>query len=245
MRFSGFARLGDFCVRLRRLKNSAALLALALAAAVAPPCASGTRRTVGPPASLVEHVKRAVVVVNSYDERGRLLSQGSGFFVRQTQITTNLHVVGRAARVEVVTFGGRVRAVGGVVAMDGGRDLALLQLDGAPEGVRPLAFVESAPPAGEEVFVVSNPRGSLWEVSRGTTLGLRVFPELGPLVPFTASVARGSSGGPVVDLRGRVVGVATMGLLRAAGEDFFAVPAEHAARLRARTLMPFPLRNGD
>ena len=231
-------------MRLRRLKNSAVLLALALAAAAAPASAGGAR-TAGPPPRLVEHVKRAVVVVNSYDERGRLLSQGSGFFVRQTQITTNLHVVGRAARVEVVTFGGRVRAVEGVVAMDARRDLALLQIGVAPEEVRPLAFVESAPPAGEEVFVVSNPRGSLWEVSRGTTLGLRVFPELGPLVPFTASVARGSSGGPVVDLRGRVVGVATMGLLRAAGEDFFAVPAEHAARLRARALMPFPLRNGD
>ena len=232
-------------MRLRRLRNSAALLTLALVAAVGPPAASGGARTAGPPSRLVEHVKRAVVVVNSYDERGRLLSQGSGFFVRQTQITTNLHVVGRAARVEVVTFGGRVRAVDGVVALDGRRDLALLQVGGAPEEVRPLAFVESAPPAGEEVFVVSNPRGSLWEVSRGTTLDLRVFPELGPLVPFTASVARGSSGGPVVDLRGRVVGVATMGLLRASGEDFFAVPAEHAARLRPRTLMPFPLRNGD
>jgi S1-C subfamily serine protease len=231
-------------VSLRRLNNRAALLALALVSAFAPPPATDAR-TAGPPSRLVEHVKRAVVVVNSYDERGRLLSQGSGFFVRQTQITTNLHVVGAAARVEVVTFGGRVCAVEGVVALDGRRDLALLQLGGAAEGVRPLAFVESAPPAGEEVFVVSNPRGSLWEVSRGTTLAPREFPELGPLVPFTAAVARGSSGGPVVDLRGRVVGVATMGLLRASGEDFFAVPAEHAARLRPRALMPFPLRNGD
>ena len=238
------ARRGDFCVRLRRLNNRAALLTLALVSAVAPPSARGAH-TVGPPSSLVDHVKRAVVVVNSYDERGRLLSQGSGFFVRPTQVTTNLHVVGAAARVEVVTFGGRVCAVEGVVALDGRRDLALLQVGGAPEGVRPLVFVESAPAAGEEVFVVSNPRGSLWEVSRGTTLGLREFPELGPLVPFTATVARGSSGGPVVDLRGRVVGVATMGLLRASGEDFFAVPAEHAARLRPRTLMPFPLRQGD
>ena len=100
-------------MRLRRLKNRAALLTLALVAAVAPQPAIGGARTAGPPVRLVDHVKRAVVVVNSYDERGRLLSQGSGFFVRQTQITTNLHVVGRAARVEVVTFGGRVRAVEG------------------------------------------------------------------------------------------------------------------------------------
>jgi hypothetical protein len=36
-----------------------------------------------------------------------------------------------------------------------------------------------------------------------------------------------------------------MGLQRASGEDFFAVPAEHAARLRPRTLSPFPLLNDD
>jgi serine protease Do len=236
-------RRGDYSVQLRRLNINAAILTLALVSTFAAPSSAAART--GPAPGLVDHVKRAVVVVNSYDGRGRLLSQGSGFFVRPTQFITNLHVVGAASRVEVVTFSGRVRSVEGVVALDAMRDLALLQVGGGPEGVRPLAFVLTAPRVGEEVFVVSNPRGSFWEVSRGATLGLRHFPELGPLVPFTATVARGSSGGPVVDLRGRVVGVATMGLLRASGEHFFAVPAEHAARLRPRTLSPFPLLNGD
>jgi S1-C subfamily serine protease len=199
-------------------------------------------------ALLVEHVKRAVVLVKAFDERGRSVAQGSGFFVREDTVVTSLHVVGLAARVEVTTYGGETRAVEGVAAFDSGRDLALLQT--ARDWARPVATLTTSgqsPVEGEEVFVVGNPRGSLWEVSYGKALAPWVSPELGRLLPFTAAVARGSSGGPVVNLRGQVVGVATMGLRRAPVEQFYAVPGQEVAglTLRRRALMTFPLQPCD
>jgi serine protease Do len=193
-----------------------------------------------PFSGMIAQVKRAVVVVNSFDARGRLISQGSGFFVRDGHIVTNLHVIGRASRVEIKTFSGQTLAVEGVVALEQGQDLVLLQLDESAEEVTVLPVADAPPRAGEEVFVVSNPHGSPWEVSRGAALGSREFPELGRLMPITAPISQGSSGGPVVNLQGRVVGVATMGL-RASVEQYFALPGEYVAHLRPSPLRPFPL----
>lgn len=190
---------------------------------------------------LLDHVKRAVVVVNTYDERGRLQSQGSGFFVRRGQVVTNLHVVGRAARVEVRTFDGQSHAAAGVVAFSEARDLALLQTDCTSPDVSNLAVDERAPREGEEVFVVGNPQGRAWAVSRGQTLAVWESQDVGALVRISAAISRGSSGSPVVNMRGRVVGVATL-TVSGGGDSFFAVPAEQAARLRPGDLKTFPLQ---
>ncbi len=214
------------------------LLALCLAL---PLSHVSVRGAAEPSPYVVEHVKRAVVIVKAFDGRGRLLTQGSGFFVGPRDVVTNLHVVGRAARVEVLTFGGETCRVEGLAASDPARDLALMRV-GADAGDVETLEVESAETlAGEGVFVVSNPRGSLWQVSEGEALAPREFPEIGRLVPLTARVARGSSGGPVVNMRGRVVGVATMSLRKSSVEEYFALPAEDVARLRPGAPKPFPL----
>ena len=232
---------------MRRVRTP--LRVFTLAVLLVPVCAgrAGTAAAAwGLAPDLVERVKRAVVVVSSYDEGGHTVAQGSGFFVRPGEVVTNLHVVGRAARVEVLTFGGRTCEVTGVAAFDAGRDLALLRVgDDDAEDVSTLEVEASAPRAGEDVFVVSNPRGSFWQVSEGTALAPREFPEIGRLLPFTAQVSRGSSGGPVVNLRGRVVGVATMSLQKSSVEEYFALPGEEVLRLRPGAPRPFPLRPSD
>lgn len=207
---------------------------------------SPSRARAGEPLpDLVSHVKRAVVIVNSFDGRGRLLAQGSGFFVGRERIVTNLHVVGTATRVEVKTFGGQTFAVEGVRAFDAKRDLALLEASvPATSEIAMLELAAASPRPGEEIFVVSNPRGAAWQVTSGLALAAWEFQELGAMLPFTAAVSRGSSGGPVVNLQGRVVGIATMSLRRA--EEFhLAVPGECAAALRPEALLAFPLSSAE
>ena len=218
-----------------------AVLLVSAQAGRAGACAAAAQ---GPAPGLVERVKRAVVVVSSFDESGRVVAQGSGFFVRPGEVVTNLHVVGRAARVEVLTFGGQTCTVAGVAAFDAARDLALLRVGEGAIDVATLEVETAATRAGEDVFVVSNPRGSLWQVSEGTALTAREFPDIGRLVPITAQVSRGSSGGPVVNLRGRVVGVATMSL-KSSVEEYFALPGEDLIRLRPGAPRPFPLKASE
>lgn len=189
----------------------------------------------------VSQVKRAVVVVNTFDERGKPLFRGSGFFVGGSRLVTNLHVVGTAARVEVKTFDGQTLRVAGAVAFDASRDLALLETSAPPAGVATLELEESGPSVGEEIFVVGHPNGGACEVTRGNALTLWRFQEAGEMLRITAAISRGSSGSPVVNLRGRVVGVATMNLRRS-GDFYFAVPGQDILSLRPDRLAPFPLQ---
>lgn len=244
-------------MRARRLPQICVML-FAFALSPAPPAAATAPRAHGSPVAshplvapapsaelLLEHVKRAVVAVNSYDERGRVQARGTGFFVRPGQIVTNLHVVGRASRVEVLTFDGRRHAVAGVLALSRARDLALMQTGGDDcAEVATLLFDEAEPRAGEEIFVVGNPQGHAWKVSRGRTLAVWESQDVGALVRISAPIGRGSSGSPVVNLRGRVVGVATLSR-KGVEESFFAVPSDEAARLRPAVLRPFPLETFD
>lgn len=220
-------------------RKSLALIALALAFSA--PRARGAE----PAADIVNHVKRAVVVVNSFDARGRLLTQGSGFFVGRALVVTNLHVVGTAARVEVRTFDGETYAVAGLRAYDPARDLALLEA-AVPAPAQPpaLRLADAPPRPSEEIFVVSHPRGAEWRVTRGRALAPWLSQELGEMIPFTAAVSRGSSGGPVLNLEGRVVGVATMSF-SGPREFHLAVPGGCAAALRPEALRPFPLLAAD
>ena len=234
-------------VRIQIRKAFLLLAACVLLAAAAAPLAATVAATASRPTLpdlLIQHVKHSVVIVNAYDERGRHLSQGSGFFVASNRIVTNLHVVGRASRVEIETFDGQSRAVEGVVAFDAKRDLALLQPSASTSEVSTLTVEDSPSRTGDEIFVVSNPQGYTWQVSRGTTLALWDFQDFGELVRITASISQGSSGGPVVNLQGRVVGIATMSL-KATGEFYFAVPGDRIAQLRPGPLMPFPLQAGE
>jgi S1-C subfamily serine protease len=191
--------------------------------------------------ALIMRVKRAVVILTTYDERGYLISQGSGFFVAPDRIITNAHVINTAARAQIETFDGHTFHAQGAVAIDEKRDLALLQIDAQASTATTLLIEDTIPAQGEEVFVVSNPRGSSWKVSSGAALATWNFQELGTLIRITAAISRGSSGGPVVNSEGRVVGIATMCLKRSE-ELYFAIPGKSISTLRLGTLMTFPLQ---
>ena len=133
------------------------------------------------------------------------VSTGSGFFVSsEGHVLTNAHVVRDCAAVHAPP-GVAVR----VVARDDASDLALL--DGPPSGaVAPFRAGRGIRP-GDEVVVVGYPlRGMLASeanVTRGNVSALAGPGDDRRLFQMTAPVQPGSSGGPVLDLAGRVVGV--------------------------------------
>jgi serine protease Do len=186
---------------------------------------------------LVEHVKRAVVMITTYDKEGSQLLQGSGFFISPNQIVTNMHVLNDAYKATIKTFDGRSYQVQGMLAMDKKGDLAIIQVETIRSKIRILSLEKSVPTKEESVIVVSNPIGSPWNVTKGKTVKVWNFVDLGNLIQMTASIARGSSGGPVVNRYGLVVGVATLHL-KSAEELNFAIPVNHINRLSIGPLAP-------
>lgn len=177
-----------------------------------------------PSAEKLSELKRAVVIVTTFDKQDKPLLQGSGFFIKTDCIVTNLHVIKDAGHIRIKTFAGKTSTVQNVIAADEKDDLALLQTEGSLSDS--ILQLEDAPPVeGDAIVVLSNPQGSPWKVTRGRVGLLWEFGGSSGRIQITAEILPGSSGGPVVNEQGRVVGVAAMHIPSA--EDLnFAVPTE-------------------
>jgi S1-C subfamily serine protease len=167
-------------------------------------------------------------------------SVGSGVvIVDRGTILTNLHVVAGAARIQV-RFADGLESDARLVAQQPENDLAVLQADTVPDDLaaavmRPRADLQP----GETVVAVGFPFGIGPSVSAGVVSGLhRQYrspdgaTQLSNLIQFDAAVNPGSSGGPLLNAAGEVVGIVTA-MLDPGGGGFagigFAVPVETAA----------------
>lgn len=167
----------------------------------------------------------AVFLIEVRNASGEVVGIGSGFLIDGGRIVTNAHVV----------EGGQPHLRTGVVALplsidrlDPDVDLAVLRAD-APIEARPLRLAAAEPDIGTTVFVLGNPRGLERTISEGLLSGRRRL-EGRELLQMTAAISPGSSGGPVVDAAGQVVGI-TVGSFTKGQSLNFAVPVSALRRL--------------
>ncbi len=152
-------------------------------------------------------------------------SLGSGFVVSPNGlVVTNLHVVAGRAEVLVV-IGGEKLPVKRIYNGDIKRDLVVLEVE--TKGLRALRLGDSdRVRTGEQVVAIGNPLGLDHTVSNGLVSAVReVAPEL-TMLQISAPIAPGSSGGPLFNDRGEVIGVAT-GILVGGQNLNFGVPVNY------------------
>jgi probable HAF family extracellular repeat protein len=203
----------------------------------------------GDAAQLVARTEPAVVTICCPD------GGGSGFVVDEMGvIVTNYHVVEGAAEATVV-FPDKTRfVVNGFLACAPGKDLALLKISPAGRKLPTLRLAEVAPAKGEKVYAFGEPMGLSGSVSDGMVAAVRRSAELPgtqergydaglELIQMTAPISPGNSGGPLVNARGEVVGVNTIGSVIIAQNVNFAVSAIHVRDLiqEGRLNIPRPL----
>ncbi|MBC7899367.1 MAG: tetratricopeptide repeat protein [Saprospiraceae bacterium] len=180
---------------------------------------------------LVRRIKPSAVAIETFDAKGNTLSRGSGFFIAPDRVITNRHVIERSSRVEIHLIDGKKFTVRGVLAVDGEGDLALLQVDVPKALAIPLPVVRTVPQEGESIVVVGNPFGLEGSVSNGIVSAVREISGYGKIIQITAPISPGSSGSPVVNMYGQVIGIAT--LQAAEGQSLnFAVPSERILQLK-------------
>lgn len=134
---------------------------------------------------------------------------GTGFVVRPDGwIATNFHVIASGGRITVTTGDARVFEVVEVLASSPEHDLALVRVDAA--GLASLTLGDSdAVRPGDPVVAIGNPFGLEDTVSNGLISAVRTFHEGSEVLQISAPIAPGSSGGPIFNDRGEVIGVAT------------------------------------
>jgi S1-C subfamily serine protease len=204
---------------------------------VAEPAQGITRRS---PQEIARQAMPAVVVLTMHDRSGQPVSLGSGFFVDQNVIATNAHVIrGSASGSAKSIVNAEQQPITGVVGVDESHDLALLVV-GNPGPALTLA-TDRGVEIGQEVYAIGNPEGLEGTFSAGILSAKRPFGS-DTLLQLTAPLSPGSSGGPVLDGHGDVIGVATA-TFREGQNLNFAVPATHVAALLRSRHEPKPLRS--
>jgi len=184
---------------------------------------------------LVRRIKPSAVAIETYDSKGEKLSRGSGFFVEADRIVTNRHVLEGAYRAEVHASSGAVFPVKGVLAVDAEGDIALLKIDAPAPPVRALPLDKTSPQEGESVVVIGNPLGLEGSVTNGIVSAVRDIPTFGRIIQITAPISSGSSGSPVVNMQGQVIGIATLQITGGQSVNF-AIPSERISQLQVATM---------
>ena len=167
---------------------------------------------------------------------GQRWGVGSGVVLGEGRVLTNAHNV-RGDQVTVTFADGRT-AEGSVAGHDIDADLAVIDVDTGGVPALPWA-ADAAPGVGTPVFALANPGGRGLRVTFGFVSGVdRTFRgprgrRISGSLEHTAPLPPGSSGGPVLDADGRLLGINTHRL----GEGFYlAIPADGALRAQADAL---------
>src|SRR5689334_12534296 len=184
---------------------------------------------------LVRRIKPSAVAIETFDAHGEKLSRGSGFFIETDRIVTNRHVLEGAFRAEIHSSTGAVYQVKGVLAVDAEGDLAVLKIDTPIAYIRPLPLDRTSPQEGESVVVIGNPLGLEGSVTNGIVSAVRDIPTFGRIIQITAPISAGSSGSPVVNMQGQVIGIATLQITGGQSVNF-AIPSERISQLQVAAM---------
>ncbi|HEY0729520.1 MAG TPA: tetratricopeptide repeat protein, partial [Pyrinomonadaceae bacterium] len=130
---------------------------------------------------------------------------------------------------------GTVYPVRGVLAVDAEGDIALLKVDTPTPAIRPLSLDKTSPQEGESVVVIGNPLGLEGSVTNGIVSAVRDIPTFGRIIQITAAISSGSSGSPVVNMQGQVIGIATLQITGGQSVNF-AIPSERISQLQVATM---------
>ena len=207
-----------------KTKTSALALVILLASAL---CASAQTDTAG----VVAKAKPAIVTITTYDSAGKEAGLGTGFLADDSHVVTCYHVIEEAAKATVKTADGKTCKVKEIAASDRIADVAKLSLTDPIKGAKSLTLSKSLPKQGEKVVVVGSPMGLELTVSDGIVSAIRDIPGIAKMLQITAPISPGSSGSPVLNLTGQVVGVVTSYL--AEGQNLnFAVASEQVLSLK-------------
>ncbi|MBA7631579.1 Photosystem I assembly protein Ycf3 [subsurface metagenome] len=178
-------------------------------------------------------VKPAVVTIETYDKKGKPLGNGSGFFInKQGHLITNYHVLKGAYSTIVKTFDGKEYPVKLILAESETTDLIKVSVDIPEQMVKFIELSQNTPEVGERVIVVGSPLGLEQTVSEGIVSAIRDIPTIGKIFQISAPSFPGSSGGPVLNMKGQVIGIVTFGTWNAEQNMDFAVSGEQVLTLK-------------
>lgn len=180
--------------------------------------------------ALFRSAQNSVVVVVPVDAYSRPMALGTGFFIKDGRyVVTNHHVIKGSSAVRVKISEGNVVQAERVRAVDKDHDIAILEMPSEGLG-DPLPLADGNPEVGEEILAIGNPSGLEKTLSTGVISGLRRMNGGSLVYQITAPISPGSSGGPVLNQAGQVLGITSFYAVQ--GQNLnFAMPSLYIHKL--------------
>ncbi|MFC5470124.1 stalk domain-containing protein [Cohnella suwonensis] len=168
---------------------------------------------------------QSVVILEAFDKQGISIGFGSAFAIGYGLYLTNYHVIDQASSYLVETEQDRFYDVEGVVDVDPDHDLAIVKTS-IRTNVPPMHIGTSSTglTKGQSIVTIGNPEGLQNTISTGVISGFRSNPSL---IQISAPITHGNSGGPLLNIKGEVIGVTSSGV-EESGNLNFAIPIDFA-----------------
>jgi tetratricopeptide (TPR) repeat protein len=185
-------------------------------------------QTNDPPSRIFRNARPSIVLIIGGDKSGNPTVQGSGFIIGRNQIVTNHHVVAGTFTVMAVFSDGASSPITSVISDSASKDLIILGASTSQRPALPLGD-ELSLEQGEAVYAIGAPRGLELTLTDGIVSAFRNMDEQF-LIQSTAAIGHGSSGGPLFNREGKVVGI-TSSLLSDTPGIYFSVGVGDLKRL--------------
>jgi uncharacterized protein (TIGR02145 family) len=158
----------------------------------------------------------AVFVIKTYDSDGSPLGLGTGFFIDSTGTgITNYHVLAGAKQAEIFLQDDRNYKISYTDGEDKDHDIIrfhIAKFNNNKPKFKYLKISNKLPQIGEDVFTIGNPDGLSFTASNGIVSSVRDDEEMGLIIQTTAPISKGSSGSPLLNIKGEVIGIITFNL---------------------------------
>jgi len=210
------------------------LTGFALLTATQPMIVSAETETIDLKA-LAKKARPAVMLLVVSDAAGKEIANGTGFLVSSDgKLITNFHVIEKAASAVAKSENGGLFPIEGVLASDPKNDLVLLKLKAKDLPFLTLGNSDKIE-VGTRIAVIGSPLGLEGTLSEGIVSAVRESSDQACWIQITAAISPGSSGSPVLNAVGQVIGVATL-VVRGGQSLNFAVTVEATRKLLTSNL---------
>lgn len=181
---------------------------------------------------LVSKIRPAVATIIVYDVNHKVANIGTGFFVdKYGHLITNYHVLDGKYAAEARTADGQTYPIKLVIAENKAVDLVKVLVDIPKKKINWIKVSKKMPSIAEQIVVVGSPMGLEQTVSEGIVSSIREIPSVGDFFQMSAPISPGSSGSPVINMKGQVIGVATFQFIH--GQNLnFAVASKSVMKLK-------------
>jgi S1-C subfamily serine protease len=182
---------------------------------------------------------KSTVSIIALDNNSQPLGYGSGFIIDNETVVTNVHVIEGSNSAYILMNGQEKKySVTGYIAIDRANDLIIIKCPGLIGSSLNLG-PDSYPEIGEKIYAIGNPKGLNGTFSEGIISGIRSI-STNQALQITAPISPGSSGGPVLNSKGVLVGIAFASYT--AGQNLnFAIPVKYLNILKTKIVTQSPL----